>query len=92
MNKVRIAVAGIFAVGALAVPTAASASEVPPNFPGDTGTSCNAWHGAPGGFGPDSPYYTVAAPQDGVGGYDFGQRQGVNTGERNANYAESCNG
>lgn len=93
MNKVRLTVAGIFALGAVALPAAsASASTIPPNFPGDTGTSCDASHGAPGGFGPDSPYYIVAGPQGGYGGYTFGTAQGVNTGENNSTFAASCNG
>ena len=40
----------------------------------------------------DSPYYTVSGPQGGVGGYTFGQRQGVITGQGNAGYSAYCNG
>ncbi|TAN20316.1 MAG: hypothetical protein EPN30_10605 [Actinomycetota bacterium] len=69
----------------------AFAASVPANFPGNNGTSCNAWHGAPGGFGPDSPFYTVSGPQGGLGGYTFGQAQGVITGQNNSNYAAYCN-
>ena len=69
----------------------AFASTVNSNFPGNTGTSCNAWHGAPGGFGPNSPYYTVSGPQGGYGGYTFGQAQGVITGQNNSNYSTYCN-
>lgn len=63
----------------------ASASVIPANFPGDNGTSCNAWHGAPGGFGPSSPYPSVTV------GRDFGQRQGVITGQNNSGYSVFCN-
>jgi hypothetical protein len=56
------------------------------------GISCDAWHGAPGGFGPDSPNYTVAAPQGGYGGLAMGQAQGVNTGQNNSGFSASCNG
>ena len=69
----------------------AFATSIPANFPGNNGTSCNAWHGAPGGFGPDSPYYTVSGPQGGIGGYTFGQAQGVITGQNNSGYAAGCN-
>ncbi|HET9082516.1 MAG TPA: hypothetical protein VFO01_18620 [Trebonia sp.] len=92
MNKVRITMTALVALGMLAVPTIASASTIPSNFPGDNGTSCNAWHGAPGGFGPDSPYYTVSGPQGGLGGYIFGQAQGVITGQNNSNFSANCNG
>lgn len=85
-------IASLFALSALVLPAVASARSVPANFPGDNGTSCNAWHGAPGGFGPDSPYYTVSGPQGGYGGYTFGQAQGVNTGQNNSGFAASCNG
>jgi len=72
--------------------TPAFATSTPTNFPGNNGTSCNAWHGAPGGFGPDSPYYTVSGPQGGIGGYTFGQAQGRITGQNNSGYAAWCNG
>ncbi len=73
-----------FAVPALAL-------QIPSNFPGNNGISCNAWHGAPGGFGPASPYYTVSGPQGGIGGQTFGQAQGVITGQNNSGYAAYCN-
>ncbi len=92
MKRVRITIVGLFALGLLAIPAAASASTIPSNFPGNTGTSCNAWHGAPGGFGPDSPYETVSGAQGGIGGSTFGQDQGVITGQANSGYAASCNG
>lgn len=76
-------------VAGFAVP--AFASSINSNFPGNNGTSCNAWHGAPGGFGPSSPYYTVAGPQGGMGGQTFGQAQGVVTGQNNSGYSASCN-
>lgn len=88
--KVVAVTFGVSAALSLAAP--AFASTIPSNFPGDNGTSCNAWHGAPGGFGPDSPYYIVAAPQGGVGGQTFGQAQGVNTGQNNSGYSADCNG
>lgn len=75
------------AVGA----SSAGASVVPTNFPGNNDTSCNAWHGAPGGFGPSSPFYTVSGPQGGIGGYTFGQAQGVITGQNNSGYSAYCN-
>ena len=87
-----IAVAVIALGSSVALATPAFASTIPSNFPGDNGISCNAWHGAPGGFGPDSPYYTVAGPQGGVGGQIFGQKQGVITGQNNSGYSASCNG
>lgn len=92
MMRRRIAAIGLIALGSLAVPGVASASTIPSNFPGDNGTSCNAWHGAPGGFGPASPYYVVSGPQGGIGGYDFGQKQGVVTGMNNSGYSAYCNG
>jgi hypothetical protein len=92
MSKIRIAAAGLAALGVLALPAMASASTIPSNFPGDNGISCNAWHGAPGGFGPGSPYYTVPGPQGGIGGYTFGQAQGVITGQVNSGFAAYCNG
>jgi hypothetical protein len=86
------AVAAAAVLGGVLLSTgAASAAGVPANFPGNNGTSCDAWHGAPGGFGPNSPYYTVAGPQGGVGGYTFGQRQGENTGDSNSSYSAACN-
>lgn len=91
----RVLVGAIAAVAAAALTLGLSApafaSTIPAHFPGDNGISCNAWHGAPGGFGPDSPYYTVSGPQGGLGGYNFGQAQGVNTGQNNSNYAANCN-
>ena len=75
--------AGAALLASCALP--AFASTVPTNFPGNTGTSCNAWHGAPGGFGPDSPYYFVRTDTD------FGQEQGVITGQNNAGYSVYCN-
>ena len=87
-----IAVAVIALGASVALATPAFASTVPSNFPGNNGISCNAWHGAPGGFGPDSPYYTVAGPQDGYGGLAMGQAQGVNTGQGNSGFSASCNG
>lgn len=92
MNKIRITMTALVALGMLAVPAIASASTIPSNFPGNNGTSCNAWHGAPGGFGPDSPYYTVSGPQGGLGGSTFGQDQGVITGQNNSGYSAYCNG
>ena len=77
-------------VAGVAVP--AFASSVPGNFPGNNGISCNAWHGAPGGFGPTSPYYTVSGPQGGLGGYTFGQAQPGSTGGNNSGYSAYCNG
>ena len=96
MKIKRIIVAMVMA-SAVAVPaialgaSGAGASTIPGNFPGDTGTSCNAWHGAPGGFGPSSPYYTVSGAQGGIGGYTFGQAQYGYTGDNNADYAAACN-
>ena len=75
--------AGALMLGATIVP--AFASTVPVNFPGNTGISCDAWHGAPGGFGPDSPYYFVRTDTD------FGQEQGVITGQNNSGFSASCN-
>ncbi len=69
----------------LASAAGAFASSVPANFPGDNGISCNAWHGAPGGFGPNSPYYFVRTDTD------FGQEQGVITGQNNSGFSASCN-
>lgn len=69
----------------------AFAASIPSNFPGNNGTSCNAWHGAPGGFGPNSPYFTVSGPQGGYGGYTFGQAQGIVTGQNNSAYSAYCN-
>ena len=102
MNIKQLAMAG--AASALifsSLAGAAFASTVPTNFPGNTGTSCNAWHGAPGGFGPNSPYYTFVNsnanpapnvyPSDDATGYDFGQEQGVITGQNNSGYAAYCN-
>lgn len=91
-KTIKLAAVAFGASTALSLATPAFASTIPSNFPGDTGTSCNAWHGAPGGFGPDSPYFTVAAPQDGFGGQTFGERQGVITGENNSGYSAACNG
>lgn len=65
----------------------AFASEIPENFPGDNGISCNAWHGAPGGFGPESPYSTLPPYfSDDV----LGSARGGLTGENNSNYSEYC--
>ena len=86
-----VVLASAVAVPVVALSAAAGASVVPANFPGNNGISCNAWHGAPGGFGPDSPFYTVAGPQGGLGGYAFGQAQGVTTGQNNSNYSAGCN-
>ncbi len=75
---------GIF-VG-VAAPAVAAAN--PPgysNFPGNNGTSCDAWHGAPGGLGVNSPYYWVRSDAG------FGQEQGVVTGQGNAQYSATCN-
>jgi hypothetical protein len=86
MNIKKLAIAG--ATSAIIFSSLAGmafASTVPANFPGDTGTSCNAWHGAPGGFGPDSPYYFVRTDTD------FGQEQGVITGQNNSEFSASCN-
>lgn len=92
-KSMKVAAIAFGASAALSLATPAFAITIPSNFPGDNGTSCNAWHGAPGGFGPDSPYnYTVAAPQGGVGGQTFGQLQGVNTGQNNSGYSAFCNG
>lgn len=90
-KSVRVAAVAFGASAAVGLAAPAFATTTPANFPGDNGTSCNAWHGAPGGFGPESPYYTVAGPQGGVGGLEFGQRQGVNTGENNSAYSAACN-
>jgi hypothetical protein len=54
--------------------------------------SCDSGHGAPGGFGPDSPYYTISAPHGGIGGQAFGARQGEGTGDNNSGYSAYCNG
>ncbi|HUV58369.1 MAG TPA: hypothetical protein VMV96_06170 [Acidimicrobiales bacterium] len=54
-------------------------------------TSCDAGHGAPGGFGPNSPYFIVPGPWGGYGGYAMGQAQGVNTGQGNSSYSATCN-
>lgn len=62
--------------------SSAGASTIPTNFPGDNPSSpaaCNAWHGAPGGLGVNSPYYWVRTDPG------FGQEQGVITGQNNAN-------
>jgi hypothetical protein len=90
-KSVKVAAVAFGASAALGLATPAFASTIPSNFPGDTGISCNAWHGAPGGFGPESPYYTVAEPQGGVGGYTFGQRQGEITGQNNSGASVACN-
>lgn len=87
-----IAVAVIALGASVALATPAFASTIPPNFPGNNGISCDASHGAPGGLGPDSPYYTVAAPQGGYGGRAMGQAQGVITGQNNSGFSASCNG
>ena len=55
------------------------------HFPGNIGTSCNAWHGAPGGLGINSPYYWVHNDPG------FGQEQGVVTGQNNSGFSASCN-
>lgn len=95
--KLQKVIASLTMVSAMAVPaiafgaSSAGASVIPTNFPGDNGTSCNAWHGAPGGFGPNSPFYTVSGPQGGLGGYVFGQDQGVITGQNNSGYSVYCN-
>ena len=93
------AAAGAFMFGSLAIP--AFASTVPSNFPGNNGI-CNAWHGAPGGLGVNGPYYWVQnevgdnnplpngtiAPS---GGANFGQEQGVITGQNNSGLSATCN-
>ena len=95
--KTKMVVLGILGAVASIVITIgfsapASATSIPTNFPGDNGTSCHAWHGAPGGFGPYSPYlYIVPGPQGGVGGYIFGQAQGRITGQNNSDYSAACN-
>jgi hypothetical protein len=66
--------------------TVASASTVPANFPGNNGISCDAWHGAPGGLGINSPYYWVRSDPG------FGQEQGVITGQNNSGFSAACNG
>lgn len=84
IKKIAFGVAAAaLALGTLAVPV--FASSVPSNFPGNNGISCNAWHGAPGGFGPNSPYYFVRTDTD------FGQEQGVITGQNNSGFSASCN-
>lgn len=89
---VAMAMASVVVVPAIALgASTAGATSVPANFPGNNGISCNAWHGAPGGFGPDSPFYTVAGPQGGLGGYTFGQAQPGSTGGNNSGYAAYCN-
>lgn len=90
-NIIKFGIGGLVTLGALALPAVASASTVPANFPGNNGTSCNAWHGAPGGFGPDSPYWALAqSPNvavDQYSGYQFGQDQGsTTTGLNNATF------
>ena len=83
---VALAMASAVAVPSIALgASSAGASSIPTNFPGNTGTSCNAWHGAPGGFGPNSPYYFVRTDAD------FGQEQGVITGQNNSSYSATCN-
>ncbi len=88
-----LGISGAFAAIVMTVGLSATAfASVPPaNFPGNNGTSCNAWHGAPDGFGPDSPYFIVSGPQGGIGGYPFGQAQGRITGQNNSGYAAYCN-
>ncbi len=94
------AAAGAFMLGSLAIPV--FASSIPANFPGDNGISCNSWHGAPGGLGVNSPYYWVQdEASDGnplpngtvtpSGGANFGQEQGVVTGQINSGLSASCN-
>lgn len=95
IKRIIVAMAMASAVVTPAIALGASsvgASTIPANFPGDNGTSCNAWHGAPGGFGPDSPYYTVSgAMPGGIGGYTFGQAQYGSTGGNNSGYSAYCN-
>lgn len=86
MNIKNIAIAGAAAAVIFSnLASVAFASTIPSNFPGDNGISCNAWHGAPGGFGPNSPYYFVRTDTD------FGQEQGVITGQNNSGFSASCN-
>jgi hypothetical protein len=55
-------------------------------------SDCGSAHGAPGGFGPGSPWgFIVPAPQGGVGGHTFGQAQGVETGQYNSGLSVICN-
>ncbi|SRR6266404_6985836 len=77
------AAASVIMVAGAAIP--AFATSIPSNFPGDNGTSCNAWHGAPGGLGINSPYYWVRNDPG------FGQEQGVITGQTNSGFSASCN-
>lgn len=83
MNRIKLTAAALaLAFTGIGV-TAATASAAP---------SCDgASHGAPGGFGPNSPYYTIPAGQDGIGGHYFGQAQGRITGENNSAAAAACN-
>jgi len=82
----------------LALPFAAHATNVPSNFP----SNCDAGHGAPGGLGKNSPYYWVqdestdgnTLPNGNVapsGGANFGQEQGINTGQNNSGASATCN-
>ena len=96
--KIKRIIVAMAMASAVVVPTialgasSAGAAGYTTNFPGNTGTSCNAWHGAPGGFGPNSPYYTVSGAQPGgIGGYTFGQAQIGSTGDNNSGYAAYCN-
>jgi hypothetical protein len=96
MNIKKLALAGVAAAFFLtSFAGVAFASSIPGNFPGDNGISCDAWHGAPGGFGPDSPYYTVAQSPNVTAlqftGLELGQAQGVGTGQGNAAFSALCN-
>lgn len=95
MKRILVAMtmAATVAVPAIVLGTSsAGASGYATNFPGNNGTSCNAWHGAPGGFGPDSSYYTVSgAMPGGIGGYTFGRAQYGSTGANNSGYSAYCN-
>lgn len=83
------AISTIIMAGGMALPAMAAGPGNGP--PPATPNSCDAGHGAPGGYGPDSPYWVVPGPQGGVGGYRMGQAQGVVTGQWNSDYSASCN-
>lgn len=86
--KIRRLIVAAATAAAVALPaialgaSSAGAAGYTTNFPGNNTSSpaaCNAWHGAPGGLGVNSPYYWVRNDPG------FGQEQGVVTGQDNAN-------
>ena len=83
----RLLIIGVAAL-ALAIPTGALANNnngVIAAQDAVSAANCNAWHGAPGGLGAQSPYYFV---KDYI---PFGSYQGVQTGDNNSDFAAACN-